>query len=100
MSQVDCKITYLRAVSDTLILRLQPSETLPFHAGQYLFMAIDGEHFKPYSIASIPSDEALEFHIRDNPEVPLVTELARRYETGQTIQVQTPTGDCTLQRAS
>ncbi|MEL0067031.1 MAG: FAD-binding oxidoreductase [Gammaproteobacteria bacterium] len=100
MSQVDCKITYLRAVSDTLILRLQPSETLPFHAGQYLFMAIDGEHFKPYSIASIPSDEALEFHIRDNPEAPLITELARRYEAGQTIQVQTPTGNCTLQRAS
>jgi len=100
MSQVDCKITYLRAVSDTLILRLKPSEALSFQAGQYLFMAIDGEHFKPYSIASIPSDEALEFHIRDNPDAPLVTALTKRCEAAQTIQVQTPTGNCTLQRAS
>jgi len=100
MSHIDCQITYLKDVSDTLIMRLRPSQAFEFKAGQYLFLSLDDETFKPFSIASSPTDDDLELHIRDNPDTPVADDLAQRYESSIPLKIQLPAGECTLDRVS
>ncbi len=49
-------------------LRLSPSKPYLFTAGQYCFISLnaEGQGARAYSIASTPSDDILEFHIRDH----------------------------------
>ncbi len=98
MSNINCRVTSLKKVSDTLIMRLRPQLAFDFESGQYLLLAIDGEIFKPYSIASTPADDFIELHIRDNPEDPLENQLVELYNSKQTLPIQSACGDCTLQR--
>ena len=100
MSHINCHITYLKNISDTLIVRLRPHETFDFKAGQYLFLSLDDESFKPFSIASCPTDDDLELHIRDNPDTSIAGELAQRYESQTPLKIQLPAGDCTLERVA
>lgn len=51
------------------VLRVEKPESLSFQAGQYAFLSLSQEHddlTRPYSIASRPQDDFLEFHVRDS----------------------------------
>ena len=100
MSEINCRITSLKAVSDTLILRMRPQLEVNFVAGQYLLLSFDGEHFKPFSIASTPNDEDIELHIRDNPNDPLESSLLEKYRAKEALKLKDPSGECTLNRVS
>ena len=100
MSEISCRITSLKAVSDTLILRMRPQLEFNFVAGQYLLLSFDGEHFKPFSIASTPTDEDIELHIRDNPNDPLENRLLEIYRAKESLKLKDPSGECTLNRVA
>ena len=67
MQSMECRISYLKDVGDTMILQLTSTDNvdLDFQPGQYLMMAVVEDDFKPFSIASIPVQNHLELHIRD-----------------------------------
>lgn len=100
MSEINCRITSLKAVSDTLILRMRPQLEVDFVAGQYLLLSLDGENYKPFSIASTPSDDDIEFHIRDNPNDPIENRLQEKYRAKEALQLKDPSGECTLNRVA
>lgn len=52
---------------DLLRLRVSPELPLRFRAGQHLLIWLDDRLARPYSIASLPGDQSLEFHIRLHP---------------------------------
>jgi CDP-4-dehydro-6-deoxyglucose reductase, E3 len=63
-----CRIAALNPLAPDVmqvLLRLPAVERLPFHAGQYLDVLIDGGKRRSFSIASPPHDSALlELHVR------------------------------------
>jgi NAD(P)H-flavin reductase len=102
MQSLECQVSYLRDVGDTMILQLAANSDakLDFEAGQYLMMAVADSDFKPFSIASIPSQNHLELHIRDNPDNNLKSQIHAIHDSDGTVQVQLPAGECTLARAN
>ncbi len=102
----DTAIADLQTIAkDTLLLRLQlqPHATLgsgaEFEPGQYMELRVPGtDHWKPFSIASIPNwDGLLEFIItlRDGGE--LSGHLRDAARVGQPLEVRGPFGDLALQ---
>jgi CDP-4-dehydro-6-deoxyglucose reductase, E3 len=63
-----CRIARLEALAPDVMqvwLRLPSVERLPFHAGQYLDVLLEGGRRRSFSIASPPHDsELLELHVR------------------------------------
>src|SRR5579872_3517018 len=63
-----CRIARLRMLAPDVMqvmLRLPAVERLPFHAGQYLDVLLEGGRRRSFSIASPPHDsELLELHVR------------------------------------
>ncbi len=63
-----CRIARLQALAPDVMqvwLRLPSVERLPFHAGQYLDVLLEGGRRRSFSIASPPHDsELLELHVR------------------------------------
>ncbi len=43
---------------------LRPAKPLSFSPGQYAQVQFSPNHIRPYSMARLPSDEELEFHVR------------------------------------
>lgn len=99
MQTHECYISNLDDVSETIVVQLKCNEPLsPFRAGQYLLMALDGETFRPFSIASVVAENTLELHIRDNPDHHLRKTLHDKFEHKGKVSIQLPAGRCTLRR--
>lgn len=99
MQTHECYISYLDDVSETMVVKLQCDEPLSsYQAGQYLLMAIDGETYRPFSIASVSTQDTLELHIRDNPEHHLRKSLHDKFKWKAPVSIQIPAGKCTLAR--
>lgn len=78
----------------TDVLRVRLSPVFSFKAGQYLNIWHGTDTVRSYSIASLPSDEFIELHIRI-----LANGLFSRWaldslKEGDTLQVQGPLGHC------
>ncbi|WP_339650575.1 2Fe-2S iron-sulfur cluster-binding protein [Halopseudomonas pelagia] len=59
------RISEMRYLADDiLLLRLAPERPLRFRAGQHLVLWLDASLARPYSIASLPADGELAFHLR------------------------------------
>ena len=52
---------------DVLILRLKPERPVRFKAGQHMLLWLANGLCRPYSIASLPSESELAFHVRLHP---------------------------------
>ena len=84
--------TWLNA--NILQLRLKPDSDFDFRAGQYATLWKPGGEARCYSIASTPEDGYLEFHIKHIPGGAISHWLAEDVQTGDSLEVQGPLGDC------
>jgi ferredoxin-NAD(P)+ reductase (naphthalene dioxygenase ferredoxin-specific) len=77
-------------------LRLRPNKPLSFTAGQYATLQFSPEHIRPYSMAGLPEDEELEFHVRLVPDGRVTTYIARDLKVGDSVRVSGPLGTAYL----
>lgn len=73
-------------------LRLRPAKPLAFSPGQYATLQFTPDHIRPYSMAGLPDDEDLEFHVRIVPNGLVSSYVDRELEAGDTLRVSGPLG--------
>jgi NAD(P)H-flavin reductase len=90
-----------RVVSKELVgedicrLRLLPSRSFPYRAGQYLSLRRADGLTRSYSLASVPRIDAfLELHIRRMEGGQMTTYLFDELEAGDSVQFFGPSGSC------
>ncbi|HCS23890.1 MAG TPA: FAD-binding oxidoreductase [Alphaproteobacteria bacterium] len=81
-------------MSDTRILRLELAQRQPFkfRAGQYAHLRLGDWPARPYSIASAPGDDFIEFHIRSAGQGGLSDALTSETRPGSEIIIEGPFG--------
>jgi ferredoxin-NAD(P)+ reductase (naphthalene dioxygenase ferredoxin-specific) len=84
------------ATHDIKRVVLRPSKPLAFSPGQYAMLQFTPEHIRPYSMAGLPGDQALEFHVRLVPEGRVSGYVARGLKVGDTVRVSGPLGTAYL----
>jgi ferredoxin-NAD(P)+ reductase (naphthalene dioxygenase ferredoxin-specific) len=77
-------------------LRLRGSKPLAFSPGQYALLQFTPEHIRPFSIASLPADEEMEFHVRLVPDGRVTGYIADKLQVGDTVRVTGPLGTAYL----
>ncbi|TVP88623.1 MAG: iron-sulfur-binding ferredoxin reductase [Pseudomonadaceae bacterium] len=78
---------------DVLELRLQPRGPLRYQAGQHLTLWLDDNLGRSYSIASLPDDDGLVFHLRLYPQGAF-SQRIQHMDNGQTIYLSGVAGIC------
>lgn len=81
-------------MADTRILRveLEGRQRLKFTAGQYAHLRLGDLPSRPYSIASAPSEDFIEFHIRRGGTGGLSDKLVEDTKPGMSIMLEGPFG--------
>ncbi len=82
-----------RLADDVIELRLQPRGPLRYKAGQHLTLWLDENLGRSYSIASLPEDDELAFHLRLYPQGAF-SQRIQRMDNGQTIYLSGVAGVC------
>lgn len=77
---------------------LQPAKPIGFSPGQYAQLQFTPEHVRPYSMAGVPGDGTLEFHVRVVPEGRVSGYVAQRLKPGDSVRVSGPLGTAYLRR--
>lgn len=76
--------------SDTLQLRLRPSQPFHFKGGQYVLLGFNESELKPFSIANATHAEPIvELHIRDHDQTPWMQQIFA-LQPGDTLKVKGP----------
>jgi ferredoxin-NAD(P)+ reductase (naphthalene dioxygenase ferredoxin-specific) len=73
-------------------LRLRSAKPLAFSPGQYAMLQFTSEHVRPYSMAGLPDDDELEFHVRIVKDGLVSGYLDRQLKLGDTVRVSGPLG--------
>ncbi|MYM64565.1 2Fe-2S iron-sulfur cluster binding domain-containing protein [Pseudomaricurvus sp. HS19] len=81
------------ALSDT-VYRLRLAPGLSYRPGQYVNLSRDAKLSRSYSLASLPTDPWLEFHIRHYPDGAFSSWIANELNAGDTLELQGPLGHC------
>lgn len=76
---------------DILLLRVTPERPLRFRAGQHMVLWLDATLARPYSIASLPGEGDLEFHLRLHPHGAFSNAIRER-KTGDTLYMGAAAG--------
>jgi ferredoxin-NAD(P)+ reductase (naphthalene dioxygenase ferredoxin-specific) len=84
------------ATHDIKIIRLRSAKPLSFSPGQYATLQFTPEHIRPYSMASLSSDEELEFHIRAVPDGRVTDYVFNQLKVGDGVRVSGPLGTAYL----
>ena len=84
------------ATHDIRIIRLRPAKPLSFSPGQYATLQFTPDHIRPYSMASLCTDEELEFHIRRVPDGRVTSYVFDQIKLGDVIRVSGPLGTAYL----
>jgi ferredoxin-NAD(P)+ reductase (naphthalene dioxygenase ferredoxin-specific) len=84
------------ATHDIKIIRLKPSKPLSFSPGQYATVQFTPDHIRPYSMASVCTDEELEFHVRYVPNGRVSGYVFNQLKVGDAIRVSGPLGTAYL----
>jgi ferredoxin-NAD(P)+ reductase (naphthalene dioxygenase ferredoxin-specific) len=84
------------ATHDIRILRLKPAKPLSFSPGQYASLQFTPEHIRPYSMASLCTDEELVFHIRRVPDGRVSSYVFDELKPGDSVRVSGPLGTAYL----
>lgn len=79
-------------------LVLRPSKPLAFSPGQYAMLQFTSEYVRPYSMAGLPDDNELEFHIRLVPEGRVTGYVANTLRVGDQVRVSGPLGTAYLRK--
>jgi ferredoxin-NAD(P)+ reductase (naphthalene dioxygenase ferredoxin-specific) len=77
-------------------LVLQPAKPWAFSPGQYAQLQFTPEHVRPYSMAGLPGDATLEFHVRVVPGGRVSGYIAHDLKPGDTVRVSGPLGSAYL----
>lgn len=83
---------------DILRLRLRASKPLDFSPGQYVQLQFAPQLVRPFSMAGLPGDDELEFHIRLVPDGRASGFIARELRVGDPVRVTGPLGTSYLRR--
>jgi ferredoxin-NAD(P)+ reductase (naphthalene dioxygenase ferredoxin-specific) len=83
---------------DVRRLRLRPARPLEFSPGQYATLQFTPAHIRPYSMAGLPGDEELEFHVRVVRDGLVSGYVDRQLRVGDTVRVSGPLGTSYLRR--
>jgi NAD(P)H-flavin reductase/ferredoxin len=76
-------------------IRLEPSCSLFYHAGQFVNLKNAQGVSRSYSMASLPSEDAyLEFHIRRKVQGEMSNWIFDTFKEGDFIDIQGPLGEC------
>jgi ferredoxin-NAD(P)+ reductase (naphthalene dioxygenase ferredoxin-specific) len=81
---------------DVRRLRLKPAKPLAFSPGQYANLQFTPAHSRPYSMAGLPNDEELEFHVRLVPGGRVTRHIATELKPGDAVRVSGPLGTAYL----
>ena len=84
------------ATHDIRIIRLRPAKPLSFSPGQYATLQLTPDHIRPYSMASLCTDEELEFHIRRVPDGRVTGYVFDQIKLGDVVRVSGPLGTAYL----
>jgi ferredoxin-NAD(P)+ reductase (naphthalene dioxygenase ferredoxin-specific) len=84
------------ATHDIRIIRLRPAKPLSFSPGQYATLQFTPDHIRPYSMASLCTDEELEFHIRRVPDGRVTAYVFDQIKLGDVVRVSGPLGTAYL----
>ena len=88
-----------RAAKNVTIIRLAAEgEPLSFAAGQFARLCFDGVPPRSYSMANMPGDGLLEFHIRHVDGGLASAHVASRLRVGDTVELEGPHGNAYLRR--
>lgn len=83
---------------DVKRLLLRPAKPFEFSPGQYAQLQFTPEHVRPYSMAGLPGDEVLEFHVRCVPGGRVTSYIAQALKIGDAVRVSGPLGTSYLRR--
>ena len=100
LREYHCVVRNAEEVGGTLLVELHSEDGSAFDyiAGQYLYLEIAPDDFRPFSIASRPADDHLELHIRLMPDNPTLNAVQKLMQAGNTLRVRLADGHCTLAR--
>lgn len=93
LSEYEVEVTGHQMLNEQ-VLRLRFKFEENWFPGQYLTLWKDDKTGRPYSIASLPSDDYLECHIRVYPSGKVSSWLKDNLKIGSTLNVSNPIGDC------
>ncbi|WP_395703269.1 2Fe-2S iron-sulfur cluster-binding protein [Aquabacterium sp.] len=79
-------------------LVLKPARPLDFSPGQYAQLQFTPEHIRPYSMAGLPGDDTLEFHVRVVPGGRVSGYVTNTLRVGDAVRVSGPLGTAYLRR--
>jgi ferredoxin-NADP reductase/ferredoxin len=77
-----------------LLLRLRPLQPFSYRAGQFANLGNPQGIQRSYSLASLPSDPLLEFHIRLQPQGLMSRWLREEANPGMMLSLRNLTGEC------
>ena len=83
---------------DVRRLLLQPAKPITYSPGQYAQIEFASGHARPYSMAGLCSDAALEFHVRLVPGGRASGHVAQALRVGDGVKVSGPLGATYLRR--
>lgn len=79
-------------------LVLKPAKPIAFSPGQYLQLQFTPQHVRPYSMAGLCDDAALEFHVRRVPDGRVSGYIAHGLKVGDAVRLSGPLGSAYLRR--
>jgi len=79
-------------------IRLKPAKPLEFSAGQFAQLQFTPGHIRPYSMAGLPADGLMEFHVRLVPGGRVTGYIASELKPGDNVRVSGPMGSAYLRR--
>lgn len=91
----EAKVVGVERLTDTVTrLRLGTTSGFAFEAGQYVTLLRSDGIARSYSIASLPTEDCLEFHVRCVPGGRMSTWIHNEVEVGHALRMRGPQGDC------
>lgn len=79
-------------------LVLRPAKPIAFSPGQYVQVQFTPNHVRPYSMAGLCSDSALELHVRIVPGGRVTGYIANDLRVGDAVKISGPLGSAYLRR--
>jgi len=79
-------------------LLLTPAKRIAFSPGQHVQLQFAPGHGRPFSVASLPGEGSLEFHVRLIPQGRVTGYIANMLRVGDTVHVSGPLGSSYLRR--
>lgn len=83
---------------DVKALRLKPNKPLAFSPGQHAELQFTPAHVRPYSMAGLPADDELVFHVRVVPGGRVTQYIAQHLRVGDSVRLSGPLGTGYLRR--